>query len=117
MDRRLAKLSPKTFVPGTASTVMLMLMSSVKLLVKIWAAATQAALAAAASAPKFVSKLAVNVGVMTRRVSLAELLGRVDWTWSSDPGREAVYRSHFGPRGPRRGRLGCAWSNDSGGET
>lgn len=69
MDSRLAKLSPKTFVPGTASTVMLMLMSSMKLLVKTWAAATQAASAAAASAPKFVSKFAVNVGVMTRRVS------------------------------------------------
>jgi hypothetical protein len=63
------KLCPKTFVPGTASTVMLMLMSSVKRPVKTWAAATQAALAAAASAPKFVSKLAVNVGVMTRIIS------------------------------------------------
>jgi hypothetical protein len=48
---------------------MLTWMSSVKWLVKTWAAASQAAFAAAAFAPKFVSKLAVKVGVMTRTIS------------------------------------------------
>ena len=60
------ELLPKTLVPATASTVMLMLILSEKWLVKTWAAATQAALAAVAFAPKFVSKLAVNVGVMIK---------------------------------------------------
>jgi hypothetical protein len=47
---------------------MLMLMSSEKWLVKIWAAAVQAALAAVAFAPKLVSKFAVNVGVITKAI-------------------------------------------------
>ena len=62
------ELWPKTFVPATASTVMLMLMLSENWLVKTWAAATQAAFAAVAFAPKFVSKLAVNVGLMIKMI-------------------------------------------------
>ena len=57
----------KTCVPGSASTVMLMWMLSEKRLVKTSAAVIQAAFAAVASAPKFVSNLAVNVGVMIKR--------------------------------------------------
>ena len=68
MEIRDVLLSPNTLVPATASTVMLMWMSSEKLLVKISAAAAQAALAAAAFAPKFVSKRAVNVGVMIKTI-------------------------------------------------
>ena len=70
MDRRDVKLWPKTFVPATASTVMLMLMLSEKWVVKTWDAATQAALAAVALAPKFVSKLAVNVGLIFKMIPL-----------------------------------------------
>ena len=48
MDTKPGKLSPKTLGPGTASTVMLIWMLSVKWLVKALAAASQEALAAAA---------------------------------------------------------------------
>src|SRR5690349_9379234 len=54
-------LCPKTDVPATASTVMLTVIGSLKLVEKVLAAAIQAARAAGAFAPKFASKLVVKV--------------------------------------------------------
>ena len=69
MRNQVKRLPLKAIGVVSTSTVMLMVMSSEKWVVKTWAAAIHAALAAVASAPKLMSKAAVNVGVMTRRIA------------------------------------------------
>jgi hypothetical protein len=65
MEKSEVLLWPKIDVPATASTEMLIWILSAKLDVNTCAAASHAAFAAAAFAPKFVVKAAVNVGLMT----------------------------------------------------